>query len=83
MDRPLRAIGRLLCVGQGAGQANSLIVRPKILKLPEHGQFLRFVEKIEAGGGWRRRDCADLVRFLAFGGFRKSEPANVTWADCD
>ena len=38
------------------------------------------VEKSD--GGWKHR-CADPVRFLAFGGFRKSEAANITWADCD
>src|SRR5262249_45035638 len=27
--------------------------------------------------------CADLVRFLAYGGFRKSEAAHITWGDCD
>jgi integrase len=24
-----------------------------------------------------------LVRFLSYGGFRRSEAANITWADCD
>jgi len=58
-------------------------VLPKKLHLPDHDQFLRLVDTIEEwGGGWKHR-CADLVRFLAFGGFRKSEAANVTWADCD
>jgi len=41
------------------------------------------VEAIEkADGGWNHR-CADLVRFLAFGGFRKGEAAAITWGDCD
>jgi integrase len=31
----------------------------------------------------RTKSCANLIRFLAFGGFRKSEAARVTWADCD
>ena len=57
--------------------------RQKQLTLPEPEQFERFVEEIENGGGGFSQRCADLVRFLAFGGFRKSEAANVTWADCD
>jgi integrase len=57
--------------------------RPKILTLPEPEQFRSFVKAIEnSGSGWSA-SCADLVRFLAFGGFRKGEAANITWADCD
>jgi integrase len=58
-------------------------VLQKKLQLPDHNQFLGLVETIEkSDGGWKRR-CANLVQFLAFGGFRKSEAANITWADCD
>jgi integrase len=57
--------------------------RLKTLTLPEPEQFERFVEEIENGGGGFSQPCADLVRFLAFGGFRKSESANITWSDCD
>ena len=57
--------------------------RAKELRLPESGQFNDFVACIENAGGGFSRHCADLVRFLAFGGFRKSEAANVTWADVD
>jgi integrase len=41
------------------------------------------VESIEQVNRRFSKDCASLVRFLAFGGFRKSEAANITWADCD
>jgi integrase len=58
-------------------------IRLKSLTLPEHAQFLKFVEAIETAGAWCSKDCADLVRFLAFGGFRKGEAANITWGDCD
>jgi integrase len=69
-DNPARFIKRLR-------------VRPKALRLPSHEQFTALVKSIEdSDGGWNHR-CADLVRFLAFGGFRKSEAANVTWSDCD
>jgi integrase len=53
------------------------------LHLPEPEQFGLFVESIGAAGAWCSRDCADLVRFLAYGGFRKTEAANITWNDCD
>lgn len=69
-DNPARFIKRLR-------------VLPKKLQLPSKGQFLALVEAIEkADGGWNHH-CADLVRFLAYGGFRKGEAAAVTWNDCD
>ena len=69
-DNPARFIKRLR-------------VLPKKLQLPSQDQFLGLVEAIEkADGGWNHR-CADLVRFLAFGGFRKGEAAAITWGDCD
>jgi integrase len=58
-------------------------VRLKKLELPSKQQFLDLVKAIETtNGGWKYR-CADLVRFLAFGGFRKGEASKITWADCD
>ena len=58
-------------------------VRLKTLTLPTFEQFEKFVSELAGGGGRDSKNCADLVRFLAFGGFRKSEAANITWADCD
>ncbi len=58
-------------------------VRSKSLALPESEQFEKFLTELENGGGRDSQNCADLVRFLAFGGFRKSEAASITWADCD
>jgi len=58
-------------------------VRPKKLSLPEFSQFTQFVQSIESAGGRESKNCADLVRFLAFGGFRAGEARNVTWADCN
>jgi integrase len=57
--------------------------RSKVLVLPEAEQFERFVAEIENSGSGHSQPCADLVRFLAFGGFRKGEAANITWGDCD
>ena len=57
--------------------------RPKTLQLPEPEQFREFVDAIEGAGGGFSRPCANLVRFLAYGGFRKSEAGHVTWSDVD
>lgn len=53
------------------------------LDLPSPSQFEAFVTSIETAGAWCSQECADLVRFLAYGGLRKTEAANVTFADCD
>src|SRR6266446_3804064 len=58
-------------------------VRPKELHLPDNAQFIEFVHVIEKGGGRYSRHCADLVRFLSYGGFRLGEARNITWGDCD
>jgi integrase len=60
-----------------------LCVRQKELHLPNRDQFLQLVESIEKVNRRFSKNCADLVRFLAYGGFRKSEAATITWADCD
>ena len=58
-------------------------VIPKRLELPNLELFDRFVNAIADCNGRYSRDCANLVRFLAYGGFRLGEAANVTWQDCD
>lgn len=55
----------------------------KNLVLPNNETFQRFVTAIEEGGGGRSKHCADLVRFMAFGGLRKNEAAYVKGSDCD
>ena len=60
-----------------------LRVRQKELQLPNRDEFLKMVESVEGVNRRYSRDCAYLVRFLAYGGFRKSEAANTTWSDCD
>jgi len=57
--------------------------RQKKLQLPEPEQFESFVREIENSGSGFSKPCADLVRFLAFGGFRITEARHVSWADCD
>ncbi len=66
-----------------ARHINRRAVRPKELHLPDNAKFAEFVQTMETAGGRFSRDCADLVRFLAFGGFRLGEARNITWTDCD
>lgn len=56
---------------------------PKRLRLPEHDQFENFVQKIANSGSGHSKPCAELVQFLAYGGFRINEAKYITWADCD
>jgi integrase len=58
-------------------------IQTRELHLPESNQFEVFIKHIGEAGAWCSRDCADLVRFLAYGGFRKTEAANIVWRDCD
>ncbi len=60
-----------------------LTERSKKLSLPEPDQFSRFVQEIDQGGGGFSHACAELVRFLAYTGLRKTEAQYVTWADVD
>jgi integrase len=57
--------------------------RPKKLLLPEPEQFDSFVAAIAASGSGWSRPCANLVRFLAYGGFRVGEARHIRWQDCD
>ncbi|MGA2542529.1 MAG: site-specific integrase [Verrucomicrobiota bacterium] len=78
-----------ISIAEGARYGNPAMIvkkakiRPKPLTLPEQGQFLALIQSVESAGAWCSQDCADLVRFLAFGGFRKGEAETITWADCD
>jgi len=78
-----------IAIAEGARYGNPAVIikkakiRAKVLTLPEQEQFLALVAEIENAGAWCSRDCADLVRFLAFGGFRKGEAETITWGDCD
>lgn len=58
-------------------------VRQKSLHLPEHDRFLELVSIVESAGGRFSRSCGQLVKFLAFGGFRKGEASKIIGKDCD
>jgi len=66
-----------------AEKLERLPVRPKQLTLPGGDQFLQIVDAVEHAGAWCSRDCADLVRGLAFTGCRKGEAGQITWRDVD
>ncbi|PYJ83015.1 MAG: hypothetical protein DME22_16775 [Verrucomicrobia bacterium] len=66
-----------------AKEMRRLSEAPKPLRLPEPEQFEKFIKEIETGGSGFSKPCAELVQFLAFGGFRIAEAKHITWADCD
>ena len=80
----LRRILALAGLGHDANPAMKLErlgMRHKKMELPTSDQFERLVALIETSGAAQAKDCADLVRFLAFTGCRISEAKQATWAD--
>jgi integrase len=69
--------------GNPAEELKRAKVRPKKLKLPSRQEFPKFVQVIETGGSRDSKNCADLVRFLAYSGMRVGESKHVTWHDVD
>ena len=66
-----------------AAKLSRVKLRQKKLELPSREKFLKFVEQIRTAGARQSKDCADLVRFLAYSGLRIGEAKYVTWADAD
>jgi integrase len=58
-------------------------MRQKRLELPSVAQFHAIVKSVSEAGARQSKDCADLVRFLAFSGARISEANAVKWRDFD
>jgi integrase len=58
-------------------------VRAKALQLPSREQFRQIVKSIRAVNKRFSQDAADLVEFLAYGGFRRAEAEHIRWIDCD
>jgi len=69
--------------GNPAANLSRVRIRAKRLELPSREEFLRFVEEIRTGGARQSKDCANLVRFLAYSGLRIGEAKFVTWADAN
>jgi len=49
------------------------------LALPSVGQFREIVEEVSTAGARQSKDCADMVRLLAFTGARLEEARSLTW----
>jgi integrase len=69
--------------GNPADQIKKVKIRQKILKLPEHDQFLSLVALVRNAGSRFSKHCGDLIEFFAYCGARKSEAARVYGCDCD
>jgi integrase len=55
----------------------------KRIELPGYAQFEQLVAEVRSSGSGYAKPAAELVQFLAFGGFRIGEARYVTWGDCD
>jgi len=77
------AIGAGARFNNPAADLSRVKVRQKQLNLPSREEFLRFVDEIRTAGARQSKDCAHLVRFLAYSGVRIGEAKYVTWADAD
>ena len=69
--------------GNPAANLSGMRIRSKRLELPLRDEFLRFVAEIRTAGARQSKDCANLVRFLAYSGLRLGEARFVTWADAN
>ena len=55
----------------------------KPIRLPSPEQFDHIVTLVETSGAAQAKDCANLIRFLAFAGTRISEAKQAVWSDVD
>lgn len=69
--------------GNPTANLSRMRIRAKRLELPSREEFLRFVEAIQTAGARQSKDCANLVKFLAYSGVRIGEARYVTWADAN
>lgn len=58
-------------------------MKQKRLELPTMTQFHTLVKSVAEAGARQSKDCADLVRFLAFSGVRISEANALRWRHID
>jgi integrase len=58
-------------------------MRRKRLDLPTSDQFQAIVRSVSTTRARRSKDCADMVRFLAFSGARLREATALRWSDLD
>jgi integrase len=81
--RSILELGGISKDGNPARKIKRLGVKPTELQLPEPEQFKKLVAAMETSGAGQQQACADLARFMAYGGARLSEARKVTVADCD
>jgi len=55
----------------------------KQIILPGFEKFPMLVETVRTSGSGFAKPAAELVQFLAYGGFRIGESRYITWEDCD
>lgn len=55
----------------------------KRIVLPEFDQFEKLVEEVKTSGSGFAKPAGELIEFLAYGGFRKSEAKFISWGDCN
>ncbi|MGA2248737.1 MAG: site-specific integrase [Verrucomicrobiota bacterium] len=55
----------------------------KPIRLPSPEQFDRIINLVETSGAGQSKDCANLIRFLAFTGSRIAEAKQGKWSDVD
>jgi integrase len=72
----LRSIRHFIRTNEGQGQAHSP-------KLPSRAQFHSLIESVRVVNKRFSHDAADLIEFLAYGGYRKAEAKNICWSDCN
>jgi integrase len=78
------SISRGIRLDNPADRIEKVPVKHFIPKMPTINQFWEIVKVIETNGaGTKGNDSANLVRFLAFGGFRQNEAWNILWSDVD
>jgi len=53
------------------------------LELPSMAQFHAIVKSISEAGARQSKDCADMIRLLAYSGARVQEAAALTWGHLD
>jgi integrase len=66
-----------------ASQLAKRAIRRKRLDLPSSDQFQAIVRSVSTIRARRSKDCADMVRFLAYSGARLREATALRWSDFD
>lgn len=66
-----------------AATISKATIKPKRLELPSSAQFHAIVQSVATAGARWSKDCADMVRFLAYSGTRLREATALRWQHVD